>query len=131
VCSRALLPSPQPTLHTFDTLPYSSLLVMSSDAKWKALVADKQRRQQESIPAAWRIDAPGPEVLNVMDVPQSCGLLSALELEITEITDVDVLLERLAAGTWSSVQVTTAFYKRAIVAQQIVSSLCSSCARRY
>jgi amidase len=104
---------------------------MSSDAKWKDLVADKQRRQQESIPAAWRIDAPGPEVLNVMDVPRSCGLLSALELEITEITDVDVLLERLATGTWSSVEVTTAFYKRAIVAQQIVSSLRCCFALKY
>jgi hypothetical protein len=87
---------------------------------WKERVADKRRRQQEAIPSDWRISAPGSDVLNVTAVPDTCGLLSERELEITNTTDVPVLLEKLASGTWSSVDVTTAFYKRAIVAQQLV-----------
>lgn len=55
-----------------------------------------------------------------MDVPISCGLLSPREVEITETTDVGILLEKLASAEWSSVEVTTAFYKRAIIAHQLV-----------
>jgi len=45
------------------------------------------------------------------------------ELEITEIDDVSALLDKLAKGEWSSVEVTTAFYKRAIIAHQLVNCL--------
>jgi amidase len=93
---------------------------------WKERVADKRRRQQEAIPDDWRISAPGADVLNVTAVPENCGLLSAEELEITNTADVAILLEKLASGAWSSVQVTTAFYKRAIVAQQLVMRQSSS-----
>lgn len=55
-----------------------------------------------------------------MDVPAKCGLLTARELEITETVDVDVILRKLSAAEWSSVEVTTAFLKRATVAQQLV-----------
>ena len=55
-----------------------------------------------------------------MDVPELCGLLTDREVQITNTTDVEVLLGKLALGEWSSVDVTTAFYKRAIVAQQLV-----------
>ncbi|KAG9314390.1 amidase signature domain-containing protein [Chiua virens] len=37
--------------------------------------------------------------------------------------DVIVLLGRLAGGEWSAVEVTTAFYKRAVVAHQLVNCL--------
>lgn len=86
---------------------------------WKSLAAEKKQRQKESIPQEWLISVPGDEVLDVTGVPEACGLLSEKEVRITN-TEVDVLLERLAQGDWSSVDVTTAFYKRAIVAQQVV-----------
>jgi amidase len=95
---------------------------MSSHGDWEALVADKRRRQNESIPSKWRITLPDKDVLNITDIPRSCGLLTSAELEITETTDVDILLKKLASGTWTSVQVTTAFYKRAIIAHQLVNS---------
>jgi hypothetical protein len=99
---------------------FSTVVDMDVKPSWETLVADKQRRQQAAIPDAWRIAVPGPEVVDVSDVPRACGLLSTQELEITETTDVDVLLAKLAARQWTSVEVTTAFYKRAIIAQQLV-----------
>jgi amidase len=87
---------------------------------WQDAVAEKSRRQQQSIPQEWLIKTPPSDVNHVIEIPESCGLLSAKDLEITGIVDVDVLLRKLASGEWSSVEVTTAFYKRAIIAQQLV-----------
>jgi amidase len=87
---------------------------------WQDAVAEKRRRQQRSIPQEWLIKTPPSDVQDVIAIPESCGLLSAKELEITGTIDVNVLLQHLASGEWSSVELTTAFYKRAIVAQQLV-----------
>lgn len=90
---------------------------------WQELIADKQKRQKAAVPEEWLITPPPDSQLDVTAVPQTCGLLSPEELKITETTDVSVLLEKLANGEWSSVDVTRAFYKRAIVAHQVVSTL--------
>jgi hypothetical protein len=87
---------------------------------WQELVAEKQVRQAASIPKEWLITPPTGDVLDVTDVPAKCEVLSARELEITTISDVTVLLHKLATREWSSVDVTTAFSKRAIVAHQVV-----------
>ncbi|KAI0361655.1 general amidase [Trametes cingulata] len=94
-----------------------------AEQQWQQLVADKRRRQQEAIPKEWLIDPPPPQVLDVRTFPDTCGLLSDREILITNTRDVDVLLEKLATAEWSAVEVTTAFYKRAIVAQQLVNCL--------
>ena len=91
--------------------------------QWEELVADKRRRQQESIPNEWRIAIPREEVLNVTSYPEELTLLTPLEKEITN-TGVVELLSNLATSKWSSVQVTTAFSKRAIIAHQLVSPPC-------
>ncbi|CCM06222.1 uncharacterized protein FIBRA_08468 [Fibroporia radiculosa] len=96
---------------------------MSQGANWQELVADKQRRQKASIPQDWLVAVPPAAVLDVTAFPEQCGLLSERELQITNTVDVGVLLQKLAAAEWSSVEVTTAFYKRAIVAQQLVNCL--------
>lgn len=88
---------------------------------WRELVAEKKQRQEASVPKDWIVTVPPPDVLNVLAFPEECGLLSMKEIEITN-TNVDLLLQKLAAGTWSSVEVTTAFYKRAIIAHQLVRS---------
>jgi amidase len=97
-----------------DTL---SVLSMSS---WQELAAEKKRRQTASIPKEWLITRPADDVLDVTGVPTSCGLLSARELKITAVSELATLLKKLATGEWSSVEVTTAFCKRAIVAHQLV-----------
>ncbi|OAX42358.1 general amidase [Rhizopogon vinicolor AM-OR11-026] len=89
---------------------------------WTDLVAEKKQRQVKSIPQDWLVSPPPDSTLDVTGFPETCGLLNAREIEMTN-TSVDVLLERLASGEWTSVDVTTAFYKRAIVAQQLVNCL--------
>lgn len=89
---------------------------------WQELAADKKTRQTEAIPKEWIIALPPADQLDVSDVPAKCGLLTPFELEVTESTDVADLLEKLATGKWSSVDVTRAYYKRAIIAQQLVRS---------
>lgn len=86
---------------------------------WKAICSDKKQRQEASIPQDWIVSPPPKERLNVIDFPRESGLLTAIELTITE-SDVETLLANLASGTWTSVDVTRAFYKRAILAHQVV-----------
>ncbi|KDR76938.1 hypothetical protein GALMADRAFT_225095 [Galerina marginata CBS 339.88] len=90
---------------------------------WKELVSEKKERQAATIPKEWILtNLPPKETLNVIDFPEKCGLLTAKDVEITN-TEVGVLLEKLAKGTWSAVEVTTAFSKRAIIAHQVVNCL--------
>jgi len=87
---------------------------------WQEIAAEKKARQTASIPKEWLITPPADDVLDVTDVPAKCGLLSARDLEITTVSDATVLLQKLATGEWSSVEVTTAFCKRAVIAHQVV-----------
>jgi hypothetical protein len=87
---------------------------------WSDLAADKKRRQHEAIPTEWLVTPPSETTLNVIHFPETCGLLTPRELVITN-EDVDNLLKKLASSEWTSVEVTTAFYKRAVIAQQLVS----------
>ena len=98
----------------------SSSNFIPTNMHWTDLVAEKKQRQVKSIPQDWLVSPPPDSTLDVTGFPETCGLLNAREIEMTN-TSVDVLLERLASGEWTSVDVTTAFYKRAIVAQQLVS----------
>lgn len=56
-------------------------------------------------------------------VPRECGLLSALQVEITEETDVTTLLANMASGKWTALQVMQAFAKRAVIAHELVNCL--------
>lgn len=91
-----------------------------SPKDWQTLCAERKQKQVDSIPTDWIISLPQDKYINVQHVPEECGLLSVREIEISNTTDVDVLLSALATGVWSSVEVTTAFYKRAIIAHQLV-----------
>lgn len=87
---------------------------------WTEIAAEKKGRQAASIPKEWILtNLPSKDTLNVVGFPEKSGLLTAKEVEITN-TEVEVLLDKLAQGTWSSVEVTTAFSKRAIIAHQLV-----------
>lgn len=90
---------------------------------WKFLVEDKLRRQTEAIPKEWVVPTPPADTLKVVGFPEQCGLLSPQELLITNEVDVEVLLQKLATREWSSVDVTIAFYKRAILAHQVTNCL--------
>lgn len=94
---------------------------MATEPEWKTLASRKKQALHDSIPREWLIpNFPISEHPNVIDVPRKCGLLTARELEITETTDVDVILRKLRTSVWTSVETTRAFYKRAVVAHQLV-----------
>lgn len=89
---------------------------------WKELISEKKIRQKAAIPQEWILgNTPSEETLNVIDFPERSGLLSKKEIEITN-SEVGRLLELLADGSWSAVEVTIAFSKRAVIAHQLVSS---------
>lgn len=59
----------------------------------------------------------------VIDVPSQCGILSDLELTITEKYDATSLRNALASSHLSAVDVVTAFAKRAAIAHQLTNCL--------
>lgn len=94
-------------------------------ADWQELVARKRRECLEKIPREWILSGDlllklHPRLLEY-DLPRRCGLLSESELDVTENYTATKLLAELASGHLSSLEVTTAFCKRAAIAQQVVS----------
>jgi amidase len=87
---------------------------------WQIRARARKQKQLDSIPAEWKISVP-EDRQNVIRVPYECGLLTALELEITDTINVGIILDKLRTGEWTSVLVTSAFYKRALVAHQTAS----------
>ena len=98
---------------------------MSSAETWKEKAFRKRSSLLNLIPQEWRL----PEsVLKSLPkdctmIPSQCGILSKLDLEITEIDDIDELAGRIAVGMYSAVQVTEAYCKRAAIAHQLVNCL--------
>lgn len=89
---------------------------------WKPIVARKQAEQEARIPREWRLkNIPSDTTSNVLDIPKTCGILTATELQLTETSDATALLQQLTSGRVKAVDVVTAFCKRAAIAQQLVS----------
>jgi len=82
----------------------------------------KQAERASRIPKEWMLSSPpGDNVLNVMDIPQTCGILTSQELEITGTYDAVALVEALKSRKYNAKDVTKAFCKRAAIAHQLVS----------
>jgi len=97
----------------------------TTDQDWTDIAAKAQTRLLNSIPSEWRIPynkLPPPEQLDVTGFPKECGLLTETELAITESYATEIV-GAVAAGEWTSEEVTRAFCKRAAVAHQVVSFL--------
>ncbi len=110
-----------PDLHRSRTSFRLAVMSLDTQTDWQALCAAKKQRQLLSIPEQWKLTPPVPdEERRVLDIPRTSGLLTARELEITDTTNIHTLLNKLHSAEWSSVEVTTAFYKRAVIAQQLV-----------
>lgn len=97
--------------------------VAAPSQNWQELVARKQSECKQKIPSEWTLStdllAVPPRLLE-HDLPRRSGLLSELELDLTEKYTAAQLLAKLALGEASSLAVTTAFCKRAAIAQQVV-----------
>ncbi|EED19208.1 acetamidase, putative [Talaromyces stipitatus ATCC 10500] len=83
----------------------------------------KRSIQDSLIPPEWRLASIPPvnEVSDALDFIRKNNLLTARELRITETTDVNVLLHNLASRQLSSLEVTKAFAKRAVLAHQLTN----------
>lgn len=83
----------------------------------------KQSIQSSLIPPEWRLDPVPPvdDVSDALEFIRTRGLLTAHELSITEIYDVNILLRKIACRQLSSLEVTKAFSKRAAFAHQLTN----------
>ena len=96
---------------------------MSEKPDWTEIAAKARAKLIDSIPAEWRITEgrlPPDSRLDVTGFPAESGILSQHELDMTESFATDIV-KRLATGEWTSQEVTTAFFKRAVIAHQLVS----------
>ncbi|RHZ54891.1 putative general amidase [Aspergillus thermomutatus] len=94
---------------------------------WQQKAQFKQSEAASKIPPEWRLSSDILNAIsnesNILDIPTKCGILSDRELDITENYDATDLLQKLASKELSAVEVTTAFCKRAAIAQQLTSCL--------
>lgn len=102
---------------------------MATTSDWKAIGLQKRQSVLDKIPQEWRLpaatlaEAHEANELDVTSIPRESGILTADEITITENYDATALLEKLAAAEYSALAVTTAFCKRAAIAQQLTSCL--------
>jgi amidase len=98
---------------------------MSAAASYRDRARSKRSAQASLIPPEWRLQA----VPSVEDAPDAVAyiqnssnkLLSPRELAITEISDINALLRKLASRQLSSLEVTKAFAKRAALLHQLTT----------
>ena len=98
--------------------------IVTSPKAWEAEAETIRKLRQDSIQNQWLLPQdkiPSPDQANVLDVPRESGLLSMMELEITE-SDASKLVQRMGTGEWSAEEVTIAFLKRATIGHQLVRS---------
>ena len=95
---------------------------------WKDVAAAKKAEQFSRIPVQWRLEAEylasTAATVDLRPLAATSGILSERELEITgEAYDATALLAKIASGTYTAVEVVTAFCKRASLAQQLCNCL--------
>jgi amidase len=98
---------------------------MSSLQPWEEKAHQKRNSLYNLIPQEWRLSESilNNRPKNSTIVPSQCGILSKLDIEITEINNIEELANQIAQGTYSAVQVTEAYCKRAAIAHQLVNCL--------
>ena len=116
-----LFSTPKAKLKTNNKYPTEEPTAMTDH--WRSIVQQRRSRQLAAIPASWRLPPSATSSQSTLETIRSCGILTPEELQWTETTDISDLLSRLASREISSVQLTTAFCKRAAIAQQLIKCL--------
>ena len=100
----------------------------ANDGAWRKLVNAKQEQLAQEFPKAWLLPAALLKEYSVKgtnlvtsDLLSKVEFLSNEEIRITEDISATDLTREIREKKLSSVAVTTAFAKRAAVAQQLVS----------
>lgn len=88
---------------------------------YKEIAAIALKRREDAIPKDLLLPQAALANLpqNLTTVPKSSGHFTPEELEITESSAEDILA-KIKNKTWTSLKVTKAFIKAAVVAQQLV-----------
>lgn len=94
-------------------------------AHWNDRVVQKRTRQLALIPSSWHLPSALLEnpPLSSVEVIRRSGILSPDELAWTEITDIRELAELVKTQRVTSEKLTTAYCKRAAIAQQLTKCL--------
>lgn len=104
------------------TITVTSSATSDATAQWVSVAQLVKERIENAIPAHYYMDpALIPQNLDdsVIDLPRKSGVLTAREIEITELT-ATLLLPKIWGRIYTSVEVTQAFCKRAAIAHQLV-----------
>ncbi|KAK4938222.1 hypothetical protein LTR10_021295 [Elasticomyces elasticus] len=90
---------------------------------WQEIRDAKKAEQAARIPPEWKLKQnPPEETRDLRPYAYKSGILSDRELEITDL-DATSLIERIANGSYTVVEVVTAYCKRAALAQQLANCL--------
>ncbi|KAF5548557.1 general amidase [Fusarium phyllophilum] len=92
-------------------------------ADWEIQAEKCRKVLRESLNQNWLLSAsqlPPADQLNVSTFIETCGFLSARELEITA-TSATKLVEKMASGSLTAVETVTAFLKRTHIAHQLTN----------
>lgn len=102
----------------------SSSSTNTSPSSWQSISTTRRALVLDAIPSQWRLPpgTPPEGQTNVLDIPETCGILGPKQLEITSLTATELVSE-LASGKLSSAAVTEAFCIRAAIAHQLVNCL--------
>ncbi|KAI5789212.1 general amidase-like protein [Pyronema domesticum] len=92
---------------------------------WREISIRARANRDSKIPPSWLLKNPTTysHLSDVTSVPRSCGLLTPLELDITESYTAPALVSAISEKKFTAVEVATAFCKRAAIAQQLVNCL--------
>lgn len=93
------------------------------ESSWEKVRDAKRAEQDARIPAEWKLKyLPSDSVRDLRPYAKISGILSERELEITD-EDATSLVDKLANGVYSAVEVVTAYCKRAAVSHQLINCL--------
>lgn len=98
----------------------TNIMTPTETPEWKQIARNKRADQQQLIPKEWRLPSMEHLPKNALAYIRESSTLTPEELSITEITDARHLLNKIATGGLTAVQVLRAFCKRAAIAQQLV-----------
>jgi amidase len=101
------------------TGPEGEALTTTKIPRWQDVARRRGKEIKSGMPQEYLL----PETSftkNSINLPEKSGLLSQRELELTSLTATE-LLKLIHNETYTAVEVTTAFCKRAAIAHQAVS----------
>lgn len=95
-------------------------------SSWQEVARRRQHEINSAIPEVYHVPAALLSGRKLIDLPESSGILNDRELKITSMTAAG-LLKQIHNETYTSVEVATAFCKRASIVHQAVSQISSIC----